>query len=140
MIPMPSPVHHTLSCRVYYADTDAGNVVYHASYLQFAERARTEWLRALGFDHKRLREEYNLIFAVRHIAVDYQAPARLDDELEIATQLIRIGGAALDMRQVVMADEKVLTTIDVTVVAITPDGKVLRLPPQLCEVLAGAVG
>ena len=73
---------HTASFRVYYEDTDAGGIVYYANYLRFAERARTEVLRSMGFEQSRLREEHNLLFAVRHVTVDYRSPARLDDVVE----------------------------------------------------------
>ena len=72
--------------RIYYEDTDAGGVVYHAGYLRFMERARTEWLRALGFNQSRLRES-GVLFAVRTLHLDYRRPARLDDELVVRSRL-----------------------------------------------------
>jgi len=85
--------------RVYYEDTDAGGVVYHANYLCFMERARTEWLRWLGFEQNQLRTEENWIFAVRRVLVNYLAPARLDDQLQVITQLTHLGRASLKLQQ-----------------------------------------
>jgi acyl-CoA thioester hydrolase len=90
---------HRLPVRVYYEDTDAGGIVYHANHLKFAERARTEMLRCLGLDHGAMRERFGLAFAVRRCRVDYLAPARLDDALLIETRLVRLGGASLDLEQ-----------------------------------------
>ena len=126
---MPSEtLLHLSTFRVYYEDTDAGGIVYYANYLRFAERARTEWLRSFGYDQSDLRATHNLLFAVRRVTVDYQAPARLDDMLEITTELTRLGGAALDMRQIIRHEGKTLAEVTVTLVAITPEGKVLRIP------------
>jgi acyl-CoA thioester hydrolase len=69
--------------RVYYEDTDAGGVVYYANYLRFFERARTEWLRAIGFEQQLLRNEDGIVFAVRHVEIDYLKPAVLDDALQV---------------------------------------------------------
>ncbi|MGA2552274.1 MAG: tol-pal system-associated acyl-CoA thioesterase [Burkholderiaceae bacterium] len=85
--------------RVYYEDTDAGGVVFYANYLKFFERARTEWLRALGVSQERLKEEDGLVFVVRHTAVDYVLPARLDDRLIIRSKLARLGRVAVEFDQ-----------------------------------------
>jgi acyl-CoA thioester hydrolase len=87
--------------RVYYEDTDAGGVVYYANYLRFMERARTEWLRSLGFDQARLASERGLLFAVRSVKVDYLAPARLDDRLEVSAAVATTGRASLGFAQTV---------------------------------------
>jgi acyl-CoA thioester hydrolase len=87
--------------RVYYEDTDAGGVVYHTAYLQFMERARTEWLRQLGFSHARLLQEENLLFAVVSLEVQYRRPARLDELLQIACAAKVNGGASVDFEQVI---------------------------------------
>ncbi|MGN4074515.1 tol-pal system-associated acyl-CoA thioesterase [Burkholderia gladioli] len=81
--------------RVYYEDTDAGGIVYYANYLRFFERARTEWLRACGLDQRRLAAETGAMFVVRDTAVDYRAPARLDDPLTIVSRIERFGRASL---------------------------------------------
>ncbi len=85
--------------RVYWEDTDAGGVVYHARYLHFLERARTEWLRALGIDQSRLAVGRGILFAVTAMALRFRAPARLDDELVAAVRLVRRRPASLEFSQ-----------------------------------------
>ncbi len=85
--------------RVYYEDTDAGGVVYHANYLRFMERARTEWLRALGFDQRRLAEEQGVVFAVRRATTEFIAPAVLDDELVVRTVIGRRARVSMTFEQ-----------------------------------------
>jgi len=82
---LPSPAF-SWPIRVYWEDTDAGGVVYHASYLRFLERARTEWLRAHGVDQGRVREEHGVVFVVRDMAIEFLLPARLDDELDVSVE------------------------------------------------------
>jgi acyl-CoA thioester hydrolase len=93
---------HRIRIRVYYEDTDAAGIVYHSVYLEFAERARTEMLRCLGLDHATLRARLGVVFTVRRCSIDYRAPARLDDLLEIATRVVRLGGASLELEQQVL--------------------------------------
>lgn len=85
--------------RVYWEDTDAGGVVFYANYLKFFERARTEWLRALGVDQQALADTTGAIFVVRSTAVDYRAPARLDDLLQIRSRMERVGPASVQFAQ-----------------------------------------
>lgn len=85
--------------RVYYEDTDLSGVVYHANYLRFFERARTEWLRSLGFDQERLMQEQGIAFTVASLNIQYQQPARLDDELEVTVVVIRSGRASMQLEQ-----------------------------------------
>jgi acyl-CoA thioester hydrolase len=85
--------------RVYWEDTDAGGVVFYANYLKFFERARTEWLRSLGMQQAELRQRLGGMFVVTHTAVNYLAPARLDDELLIETQVQHMGAATLHLQQ-----------------------------------------
>ncbi|MGE3623175.1 MAG: tol-pal system-associated acyl-CoA thioesterase [Bdellovibrionales bacterium] len=125
---------HIHPIRIYYEDTDAGGIVYHANYLKFAERARTELLRFLGYDHQRVKQEFNLILVVRHVEIEYYAPARLDDALEVRTQPTKIGNTSIGLKQSIYKDEKLLADIKVTVVAISPEGKALRLPPHLRQI------
>ena len=88
--------------RVYYEDTDAGGLVYHARYLQFMERARTEWLRALGFEQQRLREEQGVLFAVRKMSLDFVRPARFDQALRVTAAVSGAGRASIDFAQQVL--------------------------------------
>jgi acyl-CoA thioester hydrolase len=85
--------------RVYYEDTDAGGVVFYANYLKFFERARTEWLRAAGVEQQELAKQHSVIFIVRHTEVDYQAPARLDDQLTITVVIEKLGRASIHFTQ-----------------------------------------
>ncbi|MEJ2590664.1 MAG: tol-pal system-associated acyl-CoA thioesterase [Candidatus Thiodiazotropha sp.] len=85
--------------RVYYEDTDAVGVVYYANYLKFMERARTEWLRSLGYEQDRLMERDGIIFAVRSVEVDYHLPARFNDALEVSASLSQKGRASLTFHQ-----------------------------------------
>jgi len=127
-----------LNVRVYYEDTDAGGVVYHANILKFAERGRTEWLRTLGYDHPRLLAEFGLIFVVRHIDVSYLLPGRLDDLLIIKTDAVEMGNTSITMKQTVLRESgistKMLAELKVTVVAMKPEGRAVRIPPQLRQI------
>lgn len=90
--------------RVYFEDTDAGGVVYYANYLKFMERARTEWLRALGFEQDRLRVESGILFVVRAVHLDLRRPARFNDSLSVTCRLVALGRASLQMTQQVLRD------------------------------------
>ncbi len=95
--------------RVYYEDTDAGGVVYYANYLKFMERARTEWLRSLGFEQDELRQEYGMIFAVRQVEVGYHRPARFNDALQVEAVVADKGRASLTFHQeVIRASDQTL--------------------------------
>lgn len=98
---IPPEGRHHYTVRVYYEDTDAGGMVYHATYLRYAERARTEALRDLGIPHAELVQRCNLMFVVRRVEVDYLNPARLDDALVVETEVMAAGGASATLRQTV---------------------------------------
>lgn len=136
-ISRPSPSltkPHSISFRVYYEDTDAGGIVYHANYLRFAERARTEFLRSTGYDHRRLKEEMNVLLIVRHMDIEYRAPARLDDLLEVRTEVIKCGNTSLQLNQDVTCGDRLMTEMKVTIVAVTPEAKAVRIPAPLREI------
>ncbi|HET7656104.1 MAG TPA: tol-pal system-associated acyl-CoA thioesterase [Luteimonas sp.] len=101
--------------RVYWEDTDAGGVVYHAQYLAFLERARSEWLRAMGHDQERMRREHDLVFAVRAMQLDFRAPARLDDLLAASTALRECRKASLVFAQEVRRDDRLLVSATVRI-------------------------
>lgn len=122
---------HVCPVRVYYEDTDSGGVVYYANYLHFAERARTEFLRDLDIDHNRLREAEGLGFVVRRCNVDYRLPARLDDALEVHTDVITVKRASFELRQTVMRDNTVLVVMDVQIACVRVDGRPGRLPKTI---------
>ncbi|PZQ49269.1 MAG: tol-pal system-associated acyl-CoA thioesterase [Rhodovulum sulfidophilum] len=119
---------HEFSCRVYYEDTDLAGIVYYANYLRFIERARTEALTGRGVDQRALRDETGIVFAVRRIEADYLAPARLLDDLTVTTALVALGGASVELDQVVLRGDTRLFAARVTIVAIGPGGRATRLP------------
>lgn len=127
-----------LPVRVYYEDTDAGGVVYYANYLKYLERARTEWLRAAGWGQGALASERGLLFAVRSIELDYRAPARLDDALEVEARIAEFGRARIDFAQRVLRDGEPLCVGRVRVACL--DAATFRprpLPDDMKEVFAG---
>lgn len=128
----------TFDVRVYYEDTDAGGLVYYANYLKYAERARTEILRARGIEQAELLREHGTGFVVRKCTVEYFKPARLDDRLTIQTQIHDITKATLAMRQVISKDGEKLVTLDVKLAVIrAEDGRVGRMPEHVFKALKG---
>lgn len=119
---------HHYDLRVYYADTDAGGIVYHAAYLNFAERARTEMMRLFGLNHIRLHDEDGILFAVRSCEIDYRRPARLDDFLEIVSEVTHLGGASMQIAQSVRRDGEELVGLKIRLVCMHRDGRPLRIP------------
>lgn len=119
---------HRLPVRVYYEDTDAGGICYHTAYLRFAERARTEYLRDMGFDHVGLKEDAGGNFVVARIEADYLSPARLDDALVVETRILVAGGASTTMEQVVCRDGADLVRLVVRLAFLTPSGRPGRMP------------
>lgn len=89
----------TWPTRVYYEDTDAGGVVYYANYLKYMERARTEWLRQAGFEQDQLRNEHQVLFAVRSVEIKYKAPARFNEELAVTVDSFDVRRASINMQQ-----------------------------------------
>ena len=133
---------HEMTIRVYYEDTDFSGVVYHASYLRFLERGRTETLRMLGIDQAELfagGDTGAMAFAVRRMAIEWLKPARMDDLLVIETKIAAIGGASLDLHQRVLRDDLALLTATVTV-ALVAAGRPARLPAELRRKLGVALG
>ncbi len=125
---------HVLPVRVYYEDTDFSGIVYHASFLRFIERGRSDYIRLLGIHHHELdegSEDERVAFAVRHMEIDYLKPARIDDMLEVETRVSSIKGARMILDQRVMCNGEVLFTAMVTVVVISRDGRPRRMPAQL---------
>ena len=119
---------HVMPVRVYYEDTDAGGIVYHANYLRFAERARAELLRMFSADNRSMLDSHDLAFVARHCALDYIAPARLDDALEIHSRIIEVRGASLRLSQTVRREGEDLVRIEIRVACIGRDGRAGRLP------------
>jgi acyl-CoA thioester hydrolase len=129
---------YLMAVRVYYEDTDGGGIVYHANYLQFAERARTEMLRSFGLNHRGLLSQQGIALVVRHLVADFRTPARLDDWLDVGTQVTRVRGASFDVAQSIRRDGIDLVRLRVKLACMTPDGRVARLPAVLRSSLAAA--
>ncbi|MFY9259732.1 MAG: tol-pal system-associated acyl-CoA thioesterase [Gallionella sp.] len=122
----------SLPMRVYFQDTDAGGVVYHASYVNFMERARTEWLRSCGYSNAGLMHTFGLLFVVRSLKMDYLKPALLDDLLEVSAQIQSTGRSQLLLKQTVCRDGVVLTAGDVQLVCVEKETfKPVRIPEVL---------
>jgi acyl-CoA thioester hydrolase len=120
---------HRYGVRIYYEDTDAGGIVYHANHLRYAERGRTEALRAMGIPHNMMMLQYGMIFVVRRVEVDYQRPARLDDWLTVVTKATRLGGASLDLQQTIMRETETIAVVGLTLVSIRAEtGRAERMP------------
>ena len=126
---------HTLPVRVYYEDTDFSGFVYHASYLRFLERGRTELLRERAGDQSELhREARGLVFVVRRMSLDFAKPARMDDMLAVLTRTVALRGASMQLAQQVRRGEDLLVAADVTVACVR-DGRAIRLPDALRRAL-----
>lgn len=128
---------HLFRVRVYYEDTDAGGIVYHANYLNFAERARTEMLRLVGAEQDEMRREAGLGFTVRHCQIDFKAPARLDDLLEVRTVLREARGARVlavqSLHPVIdgVVDPRWIVQLELTLACVNNKGRPTRLPKQI---------
>ena len=120
---------HFHDCRVYYQDTDAGGIMYHANYLGFAERARSEALRDMGIPHAEMVRLHGVMFVVRRIKLDYQRPARLDEVIRIETRIEDVGGASAKLRQHFTRDSDSLAVLEVWLgCARLADGRAARMP------------
>jgi len=128
------------SVRVYWEDTDAGGVVYHAQYLAFLERARTEWLRMRGYGQDHLRATHGLVFVVRAMRIDFRAPARLDDALTVSVALLECRRASLVIAQEISRDQILLLDAQVRVAALDADRfKPRAIPDALYQELQGSI-
>ena len=109
----------SMPIRVYFQDTDAGGVVYHASYVNFFERARTEWLRTHGYTNTSLMKEFGMVFVVRTMKLDYLKPAQLDDMLDVTAQIKETGRSRITILQTVRRGEELLTEAEVHLVCVS---------------------
>jgi acyl-CoA thioester hydrolase len=136
MIANPQSIHR-YSFRVYYEDTDAGGVVYHANYLRYAERARTEALRDQGIPHADLVGQFGLMFMVHRAEIDYQRAALLDDPLVVETEIMDVGGATVLLRQTVRGPNGVCAALRIKLACVRIGGnKPARIPPRWRQVMA----
>jgi acyl-CoA thioester hydrolase len=130
---------HLHPVRVYYEDTDAGGVVYHATYLRYAERARTEALRDMAVPHAELVSQHGLMFMVRRVKVDYLAAARLDDSLLVVTEPLEVGAATATLRQSFVRHgepERTLVALDIQLACVrVADQRPARMPPRWRDAL-----
>ncbi|MBJ6981333.1 MULTISPECIES: tol-pal system-associated acyl-CoA thioesterase [unclassified Luteimonas] len=121
---MTSAVCHpfSLATRVYWEDTDAGGVVYHARYVAYFERARSDWMRALGHGQRGMRDQHDLVFAVRDMQLDFHRPARLDDALQVTVAVAELRRASVVFTQEVRRDGELLVAARVRVAALDAGG------------------
>jgi acyl-CoA thioester hydrolase len=129
---IPADGRHRYHLRVYYEDTDAGGVVYHASYLRFAERARTEALREMGIPHAEMVDQHKLMFMVRRAEIEYVRPARPDDSLVVETAALEVGGASVQLRQIVFGPDGPCADLRVRLACVQTTGgnRPGRIPPR----------
>jgi acyl-CoA thioester hydrolase len=124
----------TLPIRVYFQDTDAGGVVYHASYVNFMERARTEWMRGFGFTNAGLMKELGVVFVVRSLKLDYLKPALLDDLITVSVQLKEIARSRVTLLQAIMRGEEKLVEAEIHLVSVSLESfKPVSVPEVLRE-------
>jgi len=135
MIEMPSPVSgrfaggvHYYPVRCYFEDTDTGGVVYHANYLRFMERARSDMLRLIGIDQRGSIASGEGVYTVTRVSLDYRSPARLDDDLIVVSHVTEVGAATCTIEQRIVRDSALITTGEVRVAFVSPSGKPKRQP------------
>lgn len=129
---------HRLPVRIYYEDTDAGGVVYHASYLRFAERARTEMLRETGGDTMSAMRRDGLAFVVRRCSMRFRRPARLDDLVEVRSRVTGVAGASVEFEQDVYRGEEQLVSVALQIACVNDRGRPVGLPQALRAGIASA--
>ena len=127
---------HCWPVRVYYEDTDAAGIVYHSNYLKFAERARTELIRALGDEHDALRRQFGVAFVVSKCDMHCRLPARLDDLVEVRTAKNGLGAATLDLQQNIWREDEELVRLRVLLACINDAGRAVRIPADVRRRLA----
>jgi acyl-CoA thioester hydrolase len=131
---------YSFPVRVYFENTDAGGVVYHAEYLKFLERARTEWLRHLGFDHQALARNHRTVFVVTAMAIDFLKAARLDDTVAVSVRLESLGKVRCVFAQEVRRDDEVLVRAKVTVASVAGESfKPVEIPEALRRKMEAAL-
>ena len=123
--------NHSMNIRVYYEDTDLGGVVYYANYLRFIERARSEWIRDLGIDQIKMRNEEKAIFVVTRVKADYLSPAHFDDMLTVDTKIKVVSPVRAYFYQNIFRKDELIFTAEVCVACTSNFGKVRRLPEKI---------
>ena len=125
-----------LPVRIYFEDTDSGGVVYHANYLKFMERARTEWLRSVGIDQHHLKYHAHIMFVVHRIDIQYKLPARFNDDLVVKSELLEIGSSKIEFRQMIYRHEEMLIDAHVDIACIDSEKfKPVRIPSTVKQTM-----
>lgn len=126
--------------RVYFEDTDAGGVVYHAQYLKFLERARTEWLRYLGFTNSELERKHKMLWVVSEVAVEFVKPAKLDDSVNISVSIENLGRVRCTFHQEIRRGDELLVRARVLVACVSADGfKPIEIPADVRKKMEATV-
>ena len=121
--------------KVYYEDTDASTRVYYANYLKYLERGRSDFLYKLGFNHKKLFNEYNFYFVVKSCNIEYLKPAHFEDILEVKTKILNISKAKIEFSQTILRENTLLVDSKVTIVSVDKYGKIFKMPNEMLEIL-----
>ena len=124
-----------ITIRVYYEDTDAGGVIFHASYLKYAERARTEFLRSEGFDHNKNMSLFGIILVIKKLNAELNSFGKLDDILEVETNVKNMSKAFIDFEQKIFKNNNIISLITSKVCSVTKKGKLVRLPDEIYKKL-----
>jgi acyl-CoA thioester hydrolase len=130
---------HRFPVRVYFEDTDLSGVVYHANYLRFMERARSDMLGCVGIDQRAAFDGNEGVYAVADLSIKYRRPARLDDALTVVSQVRAVGAATATIHQAVMRGDEILTEATVTAAFLTREGRPRRQPKSWVEAFAGVL-
>lgn len=132
---MSNLVVHDYHVRIYYDDTDAGGVVYHANYLKLCERARTESLRTMGFENTKIREDHGVIIVVKTLEAEYLSPAKLDDLLTIQSRVLSVKNTSFVMEQKAIRDNACIFSMNIVLVFINEQGRPTKIPDDVKEAL-----
>ena len=127
---------HEFPVRVYWEDTDAGGIVYHANYLKFTERGRSDLLRGIGIDQQKMMQDQALNFVVKDCNIEFLKPARLEDQLRVQTTLLEMKSATLRLQQDIFNDDEILTKSTVRIACLKKNGRPARFSPQIKESFA----
>ena len=130
---------HELPIRIYYEDTDAGGIVYHASHIRFCERGRTEFLRDGGWTNSEIAETLGVLFVVRHMDVNYLKPCYLDDMLNLKTSVIKVKNTSFIMKHDLYRDEELVFTMDVVLACITKSANLVKIPEDIRNTLQAGI-
>lgn len=125
---------HSVTFRVYYEDTDAGGIMYHGNFINFCERARTEFIGANGLSNADLRQK-NILAVVRHLEADYLSPAFLEDYLRVETSVLEVKNSSFILEQTIFRDQDTLFNMKVVLVCINEAKRPVRIPEELKEIL-----